>query len=293
MRPRGSGATERPRRLPTRSEPRGRAGRRAEGEPTRPPPKEGPRWWESEERGDRGSGRSELSERGAREGERASGREEAPADERKRERERRDARDRTRATSAKRERQRRGNHERGERGRRAEGERSACGESSEREETKRRERNANEATARRGRPRGDRDLTRTAEGTREGRKAEPRTAEPVTAPAVSQGASGASAAAGALGLSEGGRLMRSRTLRLLGRRAMERGLFPSAERSGARRVDCIGVSFSTLPQRNCSGYCIFPLAPYRNYPSNTLLGVDWWNRRAPLGGTLEHSQDAC
>lgn len=193
VRPRGSGATERTRRLPTRREPRGRAGRRRNEPPTRPPPKEGARRWESEERGDRGSGRSERSERGERRGERASGREEAPADERERERERRDARDRTRATSAKRERQRRGNHERGERGRRPEGERSACGESSEKEETKRRERNANGAPARRGRPRGERDLTRTAEGTREGRKAEPRTAEIATALRYSEGASGASA----------------------------------------------------------------------------------------------------
>lgn len=253
MRPRGSGATERPRRLPTRREPRGRAGRRRNAPPTRPPPKEGTRRWESEERGGRGSGRRERSDRGARGGERASGREEAPADERERERERRDARNRTRATSAKRERQRRGNHERGKRGRRAEGERSARGESSEREETKRRERNANVAPARRGRPRGEREVTRTAEGTREGRKAEPRTAEPATAPLYSEGASVAS----------------------------------------ARRGVCIGVIFSTLPQRNCSGYCNFPLAPYRNYPSNTLLGSDGWYHRAPLGGTLEHLQDAC
>lgn len=253
VRPRGSGATERPQRLPTRREPRGRAGRRAEGEPTRPPPKEGARRWESEERGGRGSGRSERSERGAREGERASGREEAPADERERERERRDARDRTRATSAKRERQRRGNHERGERGRRPEGERSACGESSEREETKaeraERERSTRAARATKGRTRCDTD-GRGYPRRPQGRAEDGRASDPSA-------------------------------------------LFRGRERSERPKVDYIGVSFSTLPQRNCSGYCNLPFAPYRNYPSNTLLGVYRWYRRAPLGGTLEHLQDAC
>ena len=207
MRPRGSGATERPRRLPTRREPRGRAGQRAEGEPTRPPPKEGARRWECEERGGRGSGRSERSERGVREGERASGREEAPADERERERERRDARDRTRATSAKRERQRRGNYERGERGRRPEGERSACGESREREETKaeraERERSTRAARATKGRTRCDTDgrgNTRSPQG---------RAAD--------------------------------------GRESDCSALFRGRERSERPKVVCIGVSFSTLP----------------------------------------------
>lgn len=58
---------------------------------------------------------------------------------------------------------------------------------------KRRERNANVAPARRGRPRGERDVTRTAAGTRAARKGEPRTAEKVTALRYSEGASGASA----------------------------------------------------------------------------------------------------